>query len=263
VCPGDGTNMVVSHLHKYLFLEIPLTGSWAIRSELCELYGGVPILHKHATYPEFLSSATAAERRYFVFATVRNPLDKLVSRYYKLKTDHKGAFSDPKSTERLTVDFSDRRKYEFITDTGATFATFLREFGRRPYGSFLDISADYVDFVIRFERLQEGFSEVLRLLGLEQVRRVPLVNKTRGRETDWVSYYTPDIIERAKKTCGPFMERWDYEFPPGWGEYKVSWITRAQDRLVSVLRTAYLTRFRYSNKPYARIIRRLRARLIK
>jgi hypothetical protein len=255
--------MVISHLHEYLFLEIPLTGSWAIRSELCEFYGGVPILHKHATYPEFLKSATADERRYFVFATVRNPLDKLVSRYYKLKTDHKGAFSEPKSTERLTVDFSDRRKYEFITHTGATFATFFREYGRRPYGSFLDISADHVDFVVRFERLQDGFSEVLRLLGLEQVRPVPLVNKTRGRETDWVSYYTPDIIEQAKKVCGPFMKRWGYAFPPGWGEYRVSRMGQLNDRLASALRTAYLTHFRYSNRAYARIVRRLRARLIK
>lgn len=37
--------MIISHEHKYLFIEIPLTASWAVRKELCEFYGGEAILH--------------------------------------------------------------------------------------------------------------------------------------------------------------------------------------------------------------------------
>jgi hypothetical protein len=45
--------MIVSHQYKCLFMEIPLTASWAISQELCRYYGGASILHKHATYVEF------------------------------------------------------------------------------------------------------------------------------------------------------------------------------------------------------------------
>ena len=113
--------MIISHQYQYLFIEIPLTASWAIRHELCEYCGGKPILHKHATYPEFAASATSTELHYFVFAAVRNPLDKVVSRYYKLKTDHKGAFPDPTSADALLTDFSDYAKFEYIRGSRASF----------------------------------------------------------------------------------------------------------------------------------------------
>ena len=101
--------MIISHTHKYLFVEIPLTASYAIRHELCEYYGGVPILHKHASFPDFLQIAAPHERDYFVFATVRNPLDETVSRYCKLRCDHKGTFSDPgDDTSRLNGSISSR-----------------------------------------------------------------------------------------------------------------------------------------------------------
>ena len=255
--------MVISHLHRYLFIEIPITASSAIHRELCEHYDGIPILHKHATWSQFQRTATRDERTYFVFATVRNPLDKLVSRYFKLKTYPEYVFSDSESTKSLTIDYSDRRKREYIGTTTATFDTFFREYGRRPYGSLIDVSGDHVDFVIRFERLQDDFSQVLRLLGLKQVQPVPVAKKTKGREADWTSYYTPDIIDQAKKVCGPFMKKWGYEFPPGWGEHRISQASQLEYRLVSALRNAYLTHFRYSNRAHARIIRLLRSHLIK
>ena len=100
--------MVISHKYRYLFIEIPLTGSWAIRKELCEFYGGQQILHKHATYHEFQQSATDDEQAYFVFATVRNPLDSMVSAFYKYKSDHKGVFSDAQhSINTNIIDYAD------------------------------------------------------------------------------------------------------------------------------------------------------------
>jgi hypothetical protein len=86
--------LIISHQHRYLFVELPRTGSTAIRHELRELYDGTPILHKHSTYDEFRRQASVAELQYFVFSTVRNPLDDAVSRYFKLKTDHNLRFSN-------------------------------------------------------------------------------------------------------------------------------------------------------------------------
>lgn len=44
--------MVISHQNRFVFVEHPLTASWAIRHELCTMYGGEPILRKHAFYAE-------------------------------------------------------------------------------------------------------------------------------------------------------------------------------------------------------------------
>lgn len=254
--------MIISHRYRYLFIENPLTASWAIRRELCEFYGGEPILHKHATYPEFRKIASRDEQRYFVFITVRNPLDVLVSRYLKYKHDHEGAFSDPNAVNENLADYSDRIKYDFIRETNSPYPVYFLKFYRRPYSDLADISSSRLDFVIHYEQLQEDFTRLLDKLGIEPVRPIPIVNRTSGKKGDWVSYYTPEILPRARQVCGPFIEKWGYSFPDGWGEYRESLISRWKFRWVSGVKNAYIHHFRNNNRPYARLVRRLRAHLL-
>ena len=56
--------MVISHRFKYLFIETPQTGSWAIRDELIKNYHGLPILSKHSVFSEFLEIASEEEKTY-------------------------------------------------------------------------------------------------------------------------------------------------------------------------------------------------------
>ena len=251
--------MIISDTHRYLFIEIPLTASYAIRQELCTYYDGTPILHKHAAYPEFLRVARPEQKDYFVFATVRNPLDVAVSRYFKLKMDHKGAFSDPLAPRDLRVDYSDQKKYGFVQREGNTFAEYVRAYHRRPFTSMISLSSARTDFVIRYESLQEGFSDVLHQLGIEQVRPVQLVNPTQSKTRDWQSYYTAEIIELAKRSFGPFMMEWGYEFPAGWGGYQGTWLAARHYDLLKTVGGFYLLHFRYSQSLGARLVRRLRA----
>lgn len=258
--------MVISHKYRYLFIEIPLTGSWAIRHELCEYYDGSLILHKHATYPEFSRIATVDEKKYTVFATVRNPLDATVSGFFKLKTNHKGIFSNPEaSINSHYIDYVDLKSYECLRNSNITFeSSFLSsKIWERPYSDMIEVSSKFLDFVIRFERLNDDFAEVLRLLGIEQLRPVPIVNKTQSRKADWESYYTPDMIEKAKRIYGPFMQKWGYEFPVDWGDHRVSWIKQAEFRLVNLMKKVYLIHFRYNDQNYAKFIRVLHAQLKK
>jgi len=252
--------MIYSERFHYLFIEVPLTGSWAIHQELREFYEGIPVLHKHAQYWEYARTYPHAHDL-FVFATVRNPLDEAVSRYFKLKNDHKRVFSDPKSIEALKIDYADMEKYRFVAEANASFVQFFQRFYRRTYGGFIDISRDQIDQVIRFEDLQEGFSKVLCRLGLDQIRALPVTNKTSGRDTNWESYYTPEIIELAQRVFGPFMQRWGYAYPTTWGDHQVTQREKLEYSVLEYARKTYLTRIRYSDNPYARIVKRLRARL--
>lgn len=253
--------MVISHTYKYLFVEIPLTASWAIRNELCTHYDGAPILHKHATYPEFKQIAKGDEAEYFVFGTVRNPLDEVVSRYLKLKTDHKGVFSDAQSIQSLESDYSDWKKYQFIRNSDADFAAFFQKYHTRPFGNLIDVASDRYDFVIRYENLQEDFSAALQRLGIEQVRPVPMTNRTQGKK-DWRTYYPAAVREQAFRVFGPFMDKWSYQFPPDWQVSQTHWFGKVEFHFANMLRNVYYTHLRYNDRVYARYARQLRAHLI-
>ena len=130
--------MIISHKHKYLFVELPLTGSTAISSELRENYCGTKIISKHATYYDFLRNANDEEKTYFVFSCIRNPLDQAVSYYFKYKTNHKCRFTDPARLrkQKPIVKYMDLKKFNFIKKNNADFASFFLKFYRFRYATF-------------------------------------------------------------------------------------------------------------------------------
>jgi len=209
--------MIISHTYKYVFVELPHTGSTAISAELRELYDGSKILRKHARYSEFLRTASSADREYFAFSCIRNPLDEAVSIYFRYKTDHHGRYSQPRgSVTQVEVE-----QFRFIQRTGADFSTYFRHAYRRPlpYDNFSSEAHQQLDFVMRFENLRDDFETALRLIGIEPKRRLAVGNATSERRRDFASYYGPDVIPLARWVFGPFMQRWGYELPQGWGGF--------------------------------------------
>ncbi|NJN96772.1 MAG: hypothetical protein HC875_23010 [Anaerolineales bacterium] len=95
--------MIISHTHRYVFVQLPHAGSTAIGTELVENYEGVTILHKHAHYLEFLRIASADEKKYFVFSSIRNPLDEAVSIYTHFKTNPYQIFTNPKKLKKMAA----------------------------------------------------------------------------------------------------------------------------------------------------------------
>ena len=130
--------MIISHKYHYVFVQLPRTGSTAIAHELRENYAGESVLKKHSTYQDFLVNASPAEKNYFVFSGIRNPLNDAVSHYFKCKNDHKGNFTDPKRVARRTglVSRLDFEIYDYLAKTDADFPTFFLRFYRTPYNNW-------------------------------------------------------------------------------------------------------------------------------
>jgi hypothetical protein len=214
--------MIISHRHRYLFVELPHTACTAISRELCQNYGGEAILRKHAYYHEFLRIASNEERSYFVFSGIRNPLDEAVSVYQKYRTNHRGNYTNPKKLRKHGghVTQADLRRFRFIKATNADFAAFFARFYRRPYDNWSSLAHHRFDFVIRYERLQQAFAQVLASLGIAQKRPIPVVNPTADK-SGFRSYYTPGIRNRTGWVFGPFMKKWGYAFPTRWGTVPV------------------------------------------
>lgn len=215
--------MIISHRYKYVFVEIPHTASTAISNELCEKYDGMRIYAKHAPIDLFLKYAFGVEKNYFKFTSIRNPLDVVVTRYFKRRTNHQYFFTNPKYWEEFGghVSRKARREFNFIQCNDANFAEYFKKFYRLPFDNYGNPSPHQFDFVIRFENLQEDFSRLLINLDVEQQRPVPLVNETEGKSDNFLDYYIPDIRTKAIWIFGPSMKEWGYKFPEQWGDVKV------------------------------------------
>lgn len=230
--------MILSDAHRYLFVELPHTGSTAIAQELCERYAGRPVLHKHARLHQFLSRASAEQRRYFVFSGIRNPLDEAVSIYFRYKTDHQRRYSDSRNwkVNGGSVSEYSLARYRFIRDHEADFPTFLERLHTKPYDNWSNLAHHRMDAVLRFEQLQDDFERVLRRLGLAPAASLPRVNRTGERRRAFETYYPPTIREHAARVFGPFMRRWGYAFPPEWGEIEVPMTAQLSFELLRLLR---------------------------
>jgi hypothetical protein len=233
--------MIISRKHRYLFVELPRTGSTAISRELREYYDGTPILQKHATYNDFLNIASPEEKKYFVFAGIRNPLGDAVSLYFKLESGHHRIWTDPAKVKRSRrlADYVRSRMFRYVNETKADFPTYFKKFYKVPYNTWSDLSHRQFDFIIRFENLQEDFADALRLIGIEPKRPLPIANKTNKPEKDYLSYYTPDIIPVAKRVFGPYMKQWGYTFPPEWGDDSNSWWNEMEFMFINFFRRFY------------------------
>lgn len=213
--------MVISHKNKYLFVELPRTGTTAIHDELIKNYLGEDILFKHATYRDFLKTAREEEKKYFVFSCIRNPMDRAVSLFLKLKNPS-GQFKNVKYRKLLSpgsVFFN--RQIKFIQKHSASFSEYFKKFYIIPYDDWSRLDHHRFDYILRFENLNEDFTNVLRILGINKKRDLPWLNKTIDKN-EYIRYFTPDIYERAFKIFGPFMKKYNYSFPEEWGVAKIS-----------------------------------------
>jgi hypothetical protein len=239
--------MIISHKYRYVYVELPRTGSKAISKELREQYHGSFIMRHHSTYIDFLKKASNEEKKYFVFSSIRNPLDSAVSGYFKYKTDHKQRYTSPVKLkkDRGIRGYLDYRVFDYLKRTNADFPTYFMKFYKIPYDNWASLSHNVFDFIIRFENIQEDFSKALTLIGIKQKRPLPLVNRTSMKERDFLTYYTPETIERAKRVFGPFMKKWGYEFPPEWGDASFSWYEMIGFGFFGLFRNFYWKHLRF------------------
>lgn len=236
--------MIICHEHKYVFVELPLTGTTAISMELCLNYGGEKILNKHSTYRRFLAQANERERDYYAFSCIRNPMDTVVSHYFKLRSQHFD-FENPNKLaarnmlNRLIYKNRNLGQLQFIRDHDADFVAFFLRYYKAPYSNWSILSHKQLDFVIRFEDLADDFSRVLKILGIDQIRELPVRNSTRQRSRHFHSYYTDDAIKRAKAVFAPFMQEWNYDFPKEWGEVRPTAGLLLQYKALNLARRLY------------------------
>ncbi len=187
------------------------TGSSAIAKELCDIYDGEHVLNKHSSHAEFLDWANGPDRGFFSFAGVRNPLDVVVSRYL-LRKAGRGA------RDRLGINDDNLQQIRFIRETGADFNAYFKEFVINRKMHYLgEVPIDWrnnsfraIDYIYRFEDLQQEMALIFDRLGLNMVRPIPAFNQTASKKP-YLAYYNRDTLALACRVFGEYLDYWNYE----------------------------------------------------
>jgi len=208
--------LIINHKYKFCFFQIPRTGSTAIAKVLVEHYGSEQRDHKHSNYEHFLLTANNDEKSYFKFAGIRNPLDSILSQYLKMKNDKDGKFSRGTFGSGKPLSKGAISKYQFIKRNNATFEDFFVEYISKDfYKPHQEVTIDNMDFIIRFEELQEDFNQLMNMLDIPSIE-IPVTNATKNRNTEFVQHYKDEMIPLAINTLTPVMKKYNFDFPEEW-----------------------------------------------
>lgn len=183
-------------LANVIFVHINKTGGSSIEAAL-----GLPFQHRTAR--ELL--AELGPRRWserFSFAFVRNPWDKVASHYhFRVKTNQTALRTNG-------ISFNDWVR-EAYGEHNPRYYDQPKMFMPQVEWLTDDAGRILVDFVGRFERLEEDFLEVCRRIGRE---RVTLPHRKAASRLPYRELYEPDTVEIVGRRFEDDIRRFGYCF---------------------------------------------------
>lgn len=206
--------MIISGLHKFIFVAIPKTGTHAVRQALRVHLGpqdqeqvglfvqrkfSIPALaqigHGHISLEQLRPHLKPeAWNSFFKFAFVRNPFDRFIS-YCAFVTREGDAFQrDPKAVMR-----------EVLANPPSEHILF------HPQHSFISDASGQVlaDYVGRVEEMQKSYDEISARIGIPTA---PLEKVNASNRQNYREYFDQTLIEGVAKLYARDLELFGYEF---------------------------------------------------
>ena len=217
--------MLLSPRHGFLFVHIAKTGGTSVRDALERVRWSDPWYwlmwpchrlshltgHRLGTkFPRHAKAIAAKEMlpkefydSLFKFAFVRNPWDLQVSSFHHIRRErphYMQGRDDFESFLRWKLDPG--RPYQYHIDTSI----------ERQSDYVIDLHGNLiVDFVGRYEWLQDDFAEVCRRIGIA-CPALPHRRQATDRERDYRAYYSAETAELVAAHFQPDIERFGYRF---------------------------------------------------
>lgn len=206
--------MIISALHKFIFVAIPKTGTHSVRQALRQHMGPqdveqvglfvqkklpIPELarfgHGHLSLRQIRPYIRPEEWGFFFkFAFIRNPFDRFVS-YCAFITRAQGAFErDPRAVMRQILDAPPlnhilfQPQHVFVTDEQGALLT---------------------DDVGRVEEMQQSYDAICKRIGIPAA---PLERVNASSRKDYREYYDQPLIDGVAKLYARDLELFDYQF---------------------------------------------------
>ena len=173
----------------FIYISIPRTGTNSIHS----------VVPQHID--ENHKSINKIDRKGFSFGFVRNPFDLVVS-WYQYHRQHQ--LQKPYDMEFLNwVDAGCPTHWndDFIKSRGITHPLNQFEYLCNEEGEIA------VDFIGRFENLQNDFISVCNVIG---IKNKSLPHENNSIHNEWGGYYTPKAMEKIKTQFKKDFELFNY-----------------------------------------------------
>jgi hypothetical protein len=201
-----------SESHKFLYVHIPKTAGTSVQTALLKYvadaegfrrgadgkgpgFDGINArfgLDKHASYDDYARTLGRLNiRSSYVFACIRNPWDRAISRYY---WDTKGEIGWDK------IEFI--RRLQFMKP--------LPWYMSRKYDRFFHI--DYrkrFNKIMRYETLAADFGQVCDDIGIP---REPLQIRNKVEREHYSRYYDADLRDRVARQYQEEIKMFGYDF---------------------------------------------------
>jgi hypothetical protein len=206
--------MIISKLHRFIFVAIPKTGTHSVRQALREQMGpedmeqvglfvqkSLPIpdlakiRHGHLTLSQLRPHLDADTfDNFFKFAFVRNPFDRFVS-YCSFVTRQKGQFD--RNPRAVMEHFVAKPPWDHILS--------------QPQHQFLidEQGKLLTDYVGRVEQMQESYDAIAQRIGIPTA---VLERVNSSRRADYRDYYDDELIEGVAKLYARDLELFGYQF---------------------------------------------------
>ena len=226
--------MVISNTYNYLFIELPRTGTTALSHALCEHYEGEKKLNKHTNLHQAKKQLGTDFDGYFIFSCIRHPMDRTASIFVKYNTNYGNI------RQNYFKKMNDIPRYKFITRyihyktykrvlyaqrPGMTFANYFKKYYKAPYSDWAILDHGKMDYIIRFENLDDDFRQVCSLIGMEWQGEIQKRNVTSDKK-GWQEYYTNELENRVKWVFSPYLQEFQYQFPGSETEPAPSFLNR-------------------------------------
>jgi hypothetical protein len=206
--------MIISALHKFIFVAVPKTGTHSVRQALRQHMGPkdleqvglfvkkhfpirelAQLQHGHLSLQQIRPYLRPEEwQSFFKFAFVRNPFDRFVS-YCAFMTRDSGQFEgDPKAVMHQMLAKPPLQHILFqpqnllVTDAEGQLLT---------------------DYIGRVEEMQRSYDEICERIGIPTAE-LEKVNSSRRK--DYRDYYDQPLIDGVAKLYARDLELFGYQF---------------------------------------------------
>jgi chondroitin 4-sulfotransferase 11 len=139
---------------------------------------------------------------YFKFCFVRNPWDRFVSTYSYFKKGGRGRPGDIKDSEVVN-------SYENFNDFVNNIQELKESFNDRHFYNQSYWLDDSLDFIGRFESLQEDFNTVCDMIDIPHTQ---LPHKNKSKHKHYTEYYDEESKQIVADIYANDIECFDYKF---------------------------------------------------
>jgi len=204
---------MINYYKKLIYIHPPKTGGssivdlWGEKSPIPEeqgKYESLPVHHSIRFYKNFNFNLN----NYFIFATTRNPWDRIVSAYFWLVKNEEGRL--PKNIEGKDCNFEEYVEWLMVNNTSINHNKNNRHWSHpNPVWDWITIDDQVsVDYFCNIHTFKEDFQFVIDILGTKKI----LLHSNKSSHDDYRKYYTDKLAEKVAFIFNKDIEYFKYKF---------------------------------------------------